>query len=138
MRVSCGTLGAEATGARIDRSGAISLARAAGPPACPRSPRTHWSVAISRPQYAVTAGIQTLPWQGAHVVAQIGVAAPRTKSDADGRLTDDATIAEIERLTAVLVDSPTLEAAAQLELVRTVVAAAGVDIGRIAQPASRP
>ena len=82
--------------------------------------------------------IQTLPWQGAHVVAQIGIAAPRTKSDADGRLTDDATIAEIERLTAVLVDAPTLEAAARLELVRTIVATAGVDIGRIAQPASRP
>ena len=72
-----------------------------------------------------------------HVVAQIGVAAPRTKTNADGRLTDDATIAEIERLTAVLVDAPTLDAAARLERVRTVVAATGVDIGRIAQPASR-
>ena len=76
--------------------------------------------------------IQTLTWQGAHVVAEIGIAAPRTKSDAGGRLTDDATIAEIERLTAVLVDAPTLDAAARLELVRTVVATAGVDIGRIA------
>jgi len=82
--------------------------------------------------------IQTLTWQGAHVVAEIGIAAPRTKSDAGGRLTDDATIAEIERLTAVLVDAPTLDAAARLELVRTVVFTAGVDIGRIARPASRP
>jgi chromate reductase, NAD(P)H dehydrogenase (quinone) len=82
--------------------------------------------------------IQTLTWQGAHVVAQIGIAAPRTKSDADGRLTDDATITEIERLTAVLADAPSLEAAARLELVRTVVTTAGVDISRIAQPASRP
>ena len=41
-------------------------------------------------------------------------------------------------LAAVLVDAPTLEAAARLELVRTLVATAGVDIGRIAQPASRP
>jgi chromate reductase len=82
--------------------------------------------------------IQTLTWHGAHVVAQVGIAAPRTKSDADGRLTDDATIAEIERLTAVLVDAPRVEAAARLELVRPVVAAAGVDVRRIAQPASRP
>ncbi|HET9667288.1 MAG TPA: NAD(P)H-dependent oxidoreductase [Desertimonas sp.] len=82
--------------------------------------------------------IQTLTWQGAHVVAEIGIAAPRTKSDAGGRLTDDATIAEIERLTAVLVDAPTLDAAARRELVRTVVATAGVDVGRIARPASRP
>jgi NAD(P)H-dependent FMN reductase len=76
--------------------------------------------------------IQTLTWQGAHVVAQMGIAAPRTKSDADGRFTDASTIAEIERLTAVLVDAPTLDAAARLALVRTVVAAAGVDIGHIA------
>jgi chromate reductase, NAD(P)H dehydrogenase (quinone) len=81
--------------------------------------------------------IQTLTWQGAHVVAQMGIAAPRTKSDADGRLTDDATIAEIVRLTAVLVDAPTLDAAARLELVRTVVGTAGVDIGHIAPPTSR-
>lgn len=81
--------------------------------------------------------IQTLTWQGAHVVAQVGIAAPRTKSDADGRLTDDATIAEIEWLTALLVDAPTLEAAGRLELVRTVVASAGVDVSRIAQPAPR-
>ncbi|MGH2474321.1 MAG: hypothetical protein ACRDIL_03580, partial [Candidatus Limnocylindrales bacterium] len=82
--------------------------------------------------------IQTLTWQGAHVVAQIGIAAPRTKSDAEGRLTDDATIAEIERLTAVLVDAPRLDSAARLELVRSIVATAGVDVGHIAQPASRP
>ena len=81
--------------------------------------------------------IQTLTWQGAHVVAQTGIAAPRTKSDARGRLTDDATIADIERLTAVLVDALRLDAVARLELVRSVVATAGVDIGRIAQPASR-
>ncbi|MGH9231140.1 MAG: NADPH-dependent FMN reductase [Acidimicrobiales bacterium] len=82
--------------------------------------------------------IQTLTWQGADVVAQIGIAAPRTKSDAHGRITDDATIAEIERLTAVLVDAPTLEAAARLELVRTIVATAGVDISRLARPARVP
>ena len=82
--------------------------------------------------------IQTLTWQGAHVVGQIGIAAPRTKSDAEGRLTDDATIAEIERLTAVLVEAPRLDAAARLELVRAAVATAGVDTGRIAQPASGP
>jgi chromate reductase len=81
--------------------------------------------------------IQTLTWQGAHVVAQTGIAAPRAKSDARGRLTDDATIADIERLTAVLVDALRLDAVARLELVRSVVATAGVDIGRIAQPASR-
>ena len=76
--------------------------------------------------------IQTLTWQGAHVVAQLGIAAPRTKSDADGRLTDEATIAEVERLTAALVDAPNLDAPDRLALVRAVVEASHVDPAHIA------
>lgn len=75
---------------------------------------------------------ETLTWQGAHVVAQLGIAAPRTKSDADGRITDAATVAEIERLTIVLVEAPTLAADARLALVRAVVDAAHVDPAHIA------
>ncbi len=39
---------------------------------------------------------QTLAWQGALVVAHLGVSAPRTKSDANGMFTDLTTIREIE------------------------------------------
>ena len=76
--------------------------------------------------------IQTLTWQGAHVVADLGIAAPRTKSDADGRYTDPATVAEIETLTAVLLDAVALPPRDRLALVRAVVDAAGVDAAHIA------
>ncbi|MET0578001.1 MAG: NAD(P)H-dependent oxidoreductase, partial [Ilumatobacteraceae bacterium] len=55
--------------------------------------------------------IQTLTWQGAHVVADLGIAAPRTKSAADGRYTDPATVAGIEALTAVLLEAVTMPGA---------------------------
>ena len=76
--------------------------------------------------------IQTLTWHGAHVVAELGIAAPRTKSDADGRITDATTIAAIERLASALAAAPTLAADARLAVVRDVVAAAGVDPAHIA------
>jgi NAD(P)H-dependent FMN reductase len=40
---------------------------------------------------------QTLAWHGALVVAHLGIAAPRTKSDADGHFTDPATLDAIDR-----------------------------------------
>ena len=43
--------------------------------------------------------IQTLTWQGGWVVGDVGIAAPRTKSDADGRFTDPDTVAAITELT---------------------------------------
>ena len=41
---------------------------------------------------------RTLLWQGARLVAQLGISAPRTKSDASGEITDPATVAAIEAL----------------------------------------
>lgn len=43
---------------------------------------------------------RTLTWQGAFVVATLGIASPRTKADAEGHITDAATTAAI----AVAVD----------------------------------
>ena len=76
--------------------------------------------------------IQTLTWQGAHVVADVGIAAPRTKSDAEGRYTDAATVRAIEALTAVLLGAVTMPGDDRLALVRTIVDAAGVDPSHIA------
>jgi NAD(P)H-dependent FMN reductase len=42
---------------------------------------------------------QTLTWQGAYIVAEMGIVAPRTKSDDEGRLTDASTVAAISALT---------------------------------------
>lgn len=41
---------------------------------------------------------QTLIWQGAYVVAELGVASPKTKTDANGVITDETTIAEVQQL----------------------------------------
>lgn len=90
------------------------------------------SAGTSGGAYARQQLIQTLTWQGAHVVAQLGIASPRTKSDLAGRLTDEATIAEIVRLSSTLVDAPSLEADGRLALVRTIVESAHVDPGHIA------
>jgi hypothetical protein len=78
--------------------------------------------------------IQTLTWQGAHVVAQLGIDSPGTKSGLAGRLTDEATFAEVERLAATLVATPSLDARDRLELVHSVVEAAHVGTGHIARP----
>lgn len=48
---------------------------------------------------------RTLVWQGADLVAQLGVATPRTKSDAAGTLTDEHTIAALEAFTNAVVRS---------------------------------
>jgi NAD(P)H-dependent FMN reductase len=48
---------------------------------------------------------RTTSWQGSSVVADLGIAAPRTKSDADGRITDEATLAAIEALVDALLGS---------------------------------
>jgi chromate reductase, NAD(P)H dehydrogenase (quinone) len=76
--------------------------------------------------------IRTLSWQGAHVVGGLGIAGPRTKSDADGRFTDPATLADLRDLAALAATAATLPGEARLELVVQMTAAAGVGTERIA------
>ncbi len=76
--------------------------------------------------------IRTLTWQGAHVVGQLGISAPRTKSDSRGRYTDPATIAEIQRLAQIAAEAPTLPAEERLELVTAIASSAGIEPGHIA------
>ena len=90
------------------------------------------SAGTSGGHYARQALVQTLTWQGAHVVAHLGIAAPRTKSDADGRLTDEPTIAAIRQLTALVIGAPQMAPDARLALVTAIVDAAGVEAGHIA------
>jgi NAD(P)H-dependent FMN reductase len=76
--------------------------------------------------------IRSLTWQGAHVVGHLGIAAPRTKSDADGRLVDPATIAEIRMLVEQLLIVVHMNPAERLQLVEQITEAAGVEPGHIA------
>ena len=74
--------------------------------------------------------VQTLMWQGAHVVAEVGIAAPRTKSDADGRITDPATIAALEALAATVLWAP--RADDRTAAVAAVLTSLGINPARIA------
>ena len=48
--------------------------------------------------------IRSLTWQGAHVVAHLGIPAPRTKSDEQGQFTDAETITALEGIALEVVD----------------------------------
>ena len=76
--------------------------------------------------------IQTLTWQGAHVVGELGITAPRTKSDSRGRYTDSVTIGEIQRLAQLALEARTLDAEERLKLVTAITSSAGIDPGHIA------
>ena len=82
--------------------------------------------------HARRALVQTLTWQGAHVVASLGIDAPRTKSDADGVITDALTITDLEEFARLVVQAATHDAHWRLDRVRAVVADAGVDPAHIA------
>ena len=69
---------------------------------------------------------RTLTWQGGHVVAELGIAAPRTKADATGRYIDAATLAALETLADGVLHAPSLEPAARLALVGSVLARLGI------------
>lgn len=76
--------------------------------------------------------VQSLTWQGAHVVADLGIAAPRTKSDDDGHFTDPVTLGLLEQVAATAVAAPALPAAERRALVVAVVTAYGIDEGHLA------
>jgi NAD(P)H-dependent FMN reductase len=70
---------------------------------------------------------QTLSWQGAYVVGELGIAAPRTKVDAVGGLSDEATVAAITALVDGLLRATVADAAEVVALTTRVVAALGID-----------
>jgi chromate reductase, NAD(P)H dehydrogenase (quinone) len=76
--------------------------------------------------------IQTLTWHGAHVVVQLGISYPKTKSSPDGQITDPTTLAEIELLAKTLAQAPTMLPTERLATVRAVVDSFGIDPGHIA------
>lgn len=75
--------------------------------------------------------VRTLVWQGAQVVASLGVEAPRTKSDAHGRITDPATLTGLATFTDAVLGASALAPADRVELRLGVAEAAGVDPARI-------
>jgi NAD(P)H-dependent FMN reductase len=80
---------------------------------------------------------QTLTWQGAYVVGDLAIAAPRTKSDADGRLNDRATLAAIGELTTALLAAPAVPAEELVALATSVVTSLSIDAVHVAPAAGR-
>lgn len=68
---------------------------------------------------------QTLLWQGAHVVAQLGIAAPRTKTDATGVFTDEPTVTALEAFAAAVIESLTMSPETRANVSREVAASVG-------------
>jgi hypothetical protein len=77
---------------------------------------------------------QTLTWQGAYVVGELGIASLRTKSDEHGRLNDDATLAAIASLTRILLGAPSMTAAEVVGLATAAVDSLGIDVAHVAPP----
>jgi NAD(P)H-dependent FMN reductase len=70
---------------------------------------------------------RTLTWQGALVVATLGIAAPRTKSDTDGRLTDGPTLDAIAGLADRVVAAVTTGEDDRHQMMADTVSALGID-----------
>ena len=95
-----------------------------------------------RPVAVITAGTsggwharqalaQTLTWQAAYVVAELGITAPRAKSDDEGRFTDVPTVTTISSLTERLLDAAAMPAAALVDVAGRVVGSLGIDTTHI-------
>jgi NAD(P)H-dependent FMN reductase len=74
---------------------------------------------------------QTLTWQGAYVMAELGIATARTKFDG-GRITDESTTASIVSLTHVLLAAPGMSATEVVDRAKVVVGSLGIDLAHIA------
>src|SRR5262249_2302822 len=101
-----------------------------------RKPVAVLSAGTSGGEHARWMAVQTLTWQGAYVVAELGIAAPRTKFDHRGRVTDPATAAGIGAAVAALVDAATASPADVVAAATAVVTRLGIDTAHVAPPAA--
>jgi NAD(P)H-dependent FMN reductase len=96
-----------------------------------RKPVAVLSAGTTGGPYARRALAQTLTWQGAYVVAEAGIASPRARSDAQGRLTDEATLAAIADATRTLLAAAAGPPTEQVALATRLVAALGIEAGHV-------
>ena len=84
-------------------------------------------------QFALEQVIRTLSWQGALVVNNLSIAAPRTKMDINGRFIDPDTVAAIERWASQLIAAVGAAPSERRALVTNVVAPYGIDPARFGE-----
>jgi chromate reductase len=99
-----------------------------------RKPVAVLTAGTSGGQHARRMMAQTLTWQGAYVVGELGIASPRTKSDQHGRLNDEATLGALASLTQVLLGAPSMAADDMVGLAVTVIDSLGIDVAHVARP----
>lgn len=100
-----------------------------------RTPVAVMSAGTTGGRHAVEELARTLTWQGAYVVAALGIAAPRSKSDEQGHFTDGPTLEAIRMLTEELLDAATGAAPEVVATATRVVGRMGIDAGHVAPPA---
>lgn len=97
-----------------------------------RQPVAVISAGTSGGRHARQTLIQTLIWQGAWVVGELGIAAPRTKSDTDGHVTDPATLDAISAVTHCLLAACAAPAVDVVARAGQVALSFGIDPARVA------
>jgi NAD(P)H-dependent FMN reductase len=97
-----------------------------------RKPVAVLSAGTSGGQHARQQLVQTLTWQGAWVVAELGIAAPRTKIDAAGRVVDPATLTALGDLTAAAVAAASAPPDTLVATSQRVAASFGIASDRVA------
>ncbi len=100
-----------------------------------RTPVAVISAGTTGGPHALVELARTLTWQGAYVVGALGIAAPRSKSDEQGRFTDPATLAAIRALTEELLGAASASGADVAATAKQVVAGLGIDPGHVPPPA---
>jgi NAD(P)H-dependent FMN reductase len=98
-----------------------------------RTPVAVLSAGTSGGVHARRMMVQTLTWQGAYVVAELGIASVRTKLE-EGRF-DEPTATAIASLTRVLLASCAMAPTEIVELATKVVGSLGIDIAHVAPAA---
>ena len=100
-----------------------------------RTPVAVMSAGTTGGRHALEGMTRTLTWQGAYVVAVLGIAAPRSKSDEEGRFTDGPTLEAIRTLTEELLGAATGAAEEVVATATRVVEGMGIDAGHVPPPA---
>jgi NAD(P)H-dependent FMN reductase len=75
--------------------------------------------------------VQTLTWQGAYVVAHLGIASPKVKLDAAGRVSDAPTGTVLAELTRTLLRATAMTGAELVATATVVVGALGIDVAHV-------
>jgi FMN reductase len=96
-----------------------------------RTPVAVMSAGTSGGRHALVQMAQTLTWQGAYVVGTLGIAAPRSKSDEQGRFTDAPTVAAIGALTEELLGAASAPSPEVSVTAQHVVGGLGIDAARV-------